>query len=75
MGYCLSIFDWLFGTLYIPSRDEKLTYGLGHEDTALETAVGSIVAPFGRAFAIVVKPFKSRTGAKPESAEVVSQQS
>ncbi len=75
MGYCLSIFDWLFGTLYIPSRDEKLTYGLGHEDTALETAVGSIVAPFGRAFAMVAKPFKSRIGAKPESAEGVSQQS
>jgi sterol desaturase/sphingolipid hydroxylase (fatty acid hydroxylase superfamily) len=74
MGYCLSIFDWLFGTLYIPSRDEKLTYGLGHEDTALETAVGSIVAPFGRAFAIVVKPVKIWFGGKAKSEEAASPQ-
>jgi sterol desaturase/sphingolipid hydroxylase (fatty acid hydroxylase superfamily) len=58
MGYCLSIFDWLFGTLYIPKRDEKLTFGLGHQDTALETAVGSVVAPFGRAFSILMKPWR-----------------
>ncbi len=75
MGYCLSIFDWLFGTLYIPSRHEKLTYGLGHEDTALETAVGSIVAPFGRAFAIVVKSVRSRFGVKTKSTEAASQRS
>lgn len=73
MGYCLSIFDWLFGTLYIPSRDEKLTYGLGHEDTALETAVGSIVAPFGRAFALASESVRSRLRAKPKSPETVSQ--
>ncbi len=23
MGYCLSLFDWLFGTLYIPKKDES----------------------------------------------------
>ncbi len=64
MGYCLSIFDWLFGTLYIPSKDEKLTYGLGHQDSALETAVGSVVAPFGRSFAIVKKSIRQRFGSK-----------
>jgi sterol desaturase/sphingolipid hydroxylase (fatty acid hydroxylase superfamily) len=49
LGYCLSIWDWAFGTLHIPSKDEKLTYGLGHEDTPLETVLGSMFAPFGRA--------------------------
>jgi sterol desaturase/sphingolipid hydroxylase (fatty acid hydroxylase superfamily) len=49
LGYCLSIWDWAFGTLYIPSKDEKLTYGLGHPDSPLETVLGSIFAPFGRA--------------------------
>jgi sterol desaturase/sphingolipid hydroxylase (fatty acid hydroxylase superfamily) len=53
LGYCLSVWDWAFGTLYLPSKDEKLTYGLGHPDSALETAMGSLIAPFGRAFAQV----------------------
>lgn len=62
MGYCLSLFDWLFGTLYIPKKDEKLAYGLGHQDSALETAVGSMIAPFGRAAAILAKAFRKRLG-------------
>jgi sterol desaturase/sphingolipid hydroxylase (fatty acid hydroxylase superfamily) len=49
LGYCLSVWDWAFGTLYIPSKDEKLTYGLGHKDSPLETVLGSMFAPFGRA--------------------------
>jgi sterol desaturase/sphingolipid hydroxylase (fatty acid hydroxylase superfamily) len=49
LGYCLSVWDWAFGTLYMPSKDEKLTYGLGHQDSPLETVIGSMFAPFGRA--------------------------
>jgi sterol desaturase/sphingolipid hydroxylase (fatty acid hydroxylase superfamily) len=49
LGYCLSVFDWLFGTLYVPRKGEKFSFGLGHHDSALETALGSLVAPFGRA--------------------------
>ncbi len=55
LGYCLSIWDWLFGTLYVPSKGEKFSFGLGHQDDALETVVGSILAPIGRASAIVLK--------------------
>jgi sterol desaturase/sphingolipid hydroxylase (fatty acid hydroxylase superfamily) len=49
LGYCLSIFDWAFGTLYVPKKGEKFKFGLGHKDTALETALGSMLAPVGRA--------------------------
>lgn len=32
MGNCLAFWDWLFGTLYIPSRErEKLTFGVVEE--------------------------------------------
>ena len=48
MGYCLSVFDWMFGTLYVPKKGEKFKYGLGHQDDALETVVGSILTPIGR---------------------------
>jgi sterol desaturase/sphingolipid hydroxylase (fatty acid hydroxylase superfamily) len=49
LGYCLSVFDWLFGTLYVPRKGEKFSFGLGHHDSALETVLGSMLAPFGRA--------------------------
>ena len=55
LGYCLSVWDWAFGTLYIPRKGEKFNFGLGHKDDALETVVGSVLAPFGRALALVVK--------------------
>jgi sterol desaturase/sphingolipid hydroxylase (fatty acid hydroxylase superfamily) len=54
LGYCLSVFDWLFGTLYVPNKGEKFSYGLGHKDSALETAIGSVFAPIGRAGRIVL---------------------
>jgi Fatty acid hydroxylase superfamily len=58
LGYCLSIWDWAFGTLYVPKKGEKFSYGLGHEDTALETAIGSMLAPISRAGGIILRKFK-----------------
>lgn len=58
LGYCLSIFDWAFGTLYVPKKGEKFNFGLGHKDGALETAVGSMLAPFGRAFRLLAAPLR-----------------
>jgi sterol desaturase/sphingolipid hydroxylase (fatty acid hydroxylase superfamily) len=58
LGYCLSVWDWAFGTLYIPSKDEKLTYGLGHQDAPLETVLGSMIAPFGRAAGHLTRALK-----------------
>ena len=55
LGYCLSIWDWAFGTLYVPKKGEKFSFGLGQKDNALETLVGSMVVPFGRAGAIIFK--------------------
>ena len=58
LGYCLSVFDWLFGTLYVPRKGEKFSYGLGHEDSALETVIGSMFAPISRALRIIATPFR-----------------
>ncbi len=58
LGYCLSIWDWAFGTLYVPKKGEKFSYGLGHEDSALETAIGSMIAPIGRAGGIILRKFR-----------------
>ena len=61
LGYCLSIWDWAFGTLYLPKKGEKLSYGLGHQDDALETAIGSVIAPFGRAARLLLGQFSRLT--------------
>jgi sterol desaturase/sphingolipid hydroxylase (fatty acid hydroxylase superfamily) len=65
LGYCLSLWDWVFGTLYVPVKGEKLSFGLGHKDSALETAVGSILAPFGRAAMVIIRQTAKWRTAKP----------
>ena len=49
LGFCLSLWDWVFGTLCLPERGARYVYGLGEDDPALRTATGSLVAPFRRA--------------------------
>ena len=58
LGYCLSIWDWSFGTLYVPKKGEKFSYGLGHQDSALETVVGSMLAPIGRAGTLILRKIR-----------------
>ena len=45
-GSCLAIWDWVFGTLYVPEKKrEKLTFGVaGHTDA--HTVKGEVVGPF-----------------------------
>jgi len=49
-GSCLSLWDWLFGTLYVPERKrERLTFGIGTRARTHHTAMGCLVMPFVRA--------------------------
>ncbi len=56
LGFCLSVFDWLFGTLYIPKSNERLTFGLydeaGQPDELMASTrlVDHLWRPFQRAF-------------------------
>jgi sterol desaturase/sphingolipid hydroxylase (fatty acid hydroxylase superfamily) len=55
LGSALAVFDWLFGTLHIPSKQrEKLTFGVVPEADepphAPHSAVGALVSPFVRAY-------------------------
>ncbi|MCZ4291085.1 sterol desaturase family protein [Hoeflea alexandrii] len=70
LGYCLSLWDWLFGTLYVPRKDERFEFGLGERDEPLETLIGSLVAPFGRAASLIGRRMGlTRTAPPPGSAE------
>jgi sterol desaturase/sphingolipid hydroxylase (fatty acid hydroxylase superfamily) len=48
-GSCLSIWDWIFGTLYVPERRrERLRFGVSAQTRADHTAVGSLIGPFAQ---------------------------
>lgn len=50
LGSCLSIWDWLFGTLHVPERKrERLNFGLSTRSPHSHTAMGSLVSPFVQA--------------------------
>jgi sterol desaturase/sphingolipid hydroxylase (fatty acid hydroxylase superfamily) len=49
-GSCLSIWDWMFGTLHVPTRTrERLNFGVTTRAREHHTAVGSLISPFVQA--------------------------
>jgi len=56
LGSCLVLFDWLFGTLRIPTRArEPLVYGVEPGQEAPHSITGGLITPFERALA-TLKP-------------------
>jgi sterol desaturase/sphingolipid hydroxylase (fatty acid hydroxylase superfamily) len=46
-GSCLSIWDWVFGTLHMPDRKrERLNFGVASRTPDHHTAIGSLLVPF-----------------------------
>ena len=50
-GEIFALWDWMFGTLYIPTTEEKLEFGLTKED-------GSLIQPHPSLYHALVTPFK-----------------
>ena len=68
MGSTLCIFDWLFGTLYVPAKErEKLTFGVEQEHEAQDpqTLEHALLQPFVRAYRHLVP--ERKTQAQPDS--------
>jgi len=64
-GSCLAIWDWLFGTLYIPKKQrEKLHFGVEPDRFPAHTITGELIAPFIRAAALF-KPAPRAPEAQP----------
>jgi sterol desaturase/sphingolipid hydroxylase (fatty acid hydroxylase superfamily) len=67
LGSCLALWDWMFGTLYIPSRHpEKLEFGVEPDRVHAHTIRGELIAPFGRA-ALLLKERLQRRSPQPAS--------
>jgi len=49
LGFALAVWDWVFGTLYIPSREpEPVVFGVGEPNGDYETVTRTFVRPFLR---------------------------
>jgi sterol desaturase/sphingolipid hydroxylase (fatty acid hydroxylase superfamily) len=49
-GSCLALWDWMFGTLYVPGKEkEKLSFGAEKDEFPAHTISGELIAPFIRA--------------------------
>ena len=50
LGSCLAVWDWMFGTLYVPgSVPEKLSFGVDPGNADVHTITGCYVTPVNRA--------------------------
>jgi len=53
LGFALAVWDWAFGTLYVPQSHEKITYGVGAAHVDFDTVRKALALPFVRAAAQV----------------------
>ena len=54
LGSCLAVWDWIFGTLYVPAKEpEKLSFGVGPDHAHPHTIRGEFIVPFLRAFNVM----------------------
>ena len=54
LGNALAIWDWLFGTLYVPSpRRESLVYGVAGETEAAHGVTGALITPMVRSLEVL----------------------
>lgn len=62
-GSCLALWDWIFGTLYVPAKErEKIDFGFADHPDA-HTVKGELVAPFIRAGGHLKRLFSKRAPA------------
>ncbi len=60
LGSCLALWDWMFGTLYVPEKNPgKMRFGAEPDNAAVHTIGEALVGPFVRA-AAHLKPVLQR---------------
>src|SRR2546423_1522572 len=67
LGSCLAIWDWLFGTLYVPNRaPEAITFGVRNGEADTHSLTELSLAPVQRAAAQIAARFAPADGAEPQ---------
>ena len=61
LGSCLAVWDWAFGTLYVPAAEpEKLAFGVEPDRAAAHSIQGEFIAPFAAAGRLLTRRFSTR---------------
>lgn len=60
LGYIFSIWDWMFGTLWMPRQGEKIVIGLGHESAEHDGVARVFIDPFVKAGRIFQRRWRRR---------------
>lgn len=53
LGFCLSFWDWMFGTLYVPNKREEIEFGLGSESKEFTSVKALLLHPFVKAWRLI----------------------
>jgi sterol desaturase/sphingolipid hydroxylase (fatty acid hydroxylase superfamily) len=62
LGSCLAIWDWLFGTLYVPKKEqEKLSFGVEEGNRDVHAISYGLVNPLWRALLLIARPLRRET--------------
>ena len=56
LGFALAVFDWAFGTLYLPQKRERIVFGVGAQHADFAGVARNYVMPFVKAWAALKKP-------------------
>ncbi len=48
LGFCLSLWDWIFGTLFIPEEERRFRFGIGQEGLEFNSVARLYALPFIR---------------------------
>lgn len=61
LGSGLAVFDWAFGTLYVPSRErEPLSFGVAGETHDVHSISGALLTPVAKAARVLTAPFSAQ---------------
>jgi sterol desaturase/sphingolipid hydroxylase (fatty acid hydroxylase superfamily) len=73
LGSCLAIWDWLFGTLYVPAKEpEPLSFGVKVGEADMHSFGELAIAPVQRAAAHVAQSLRGDEAALPDTPRTLS---
>jgi sterol desaturase/sphingolipid hydroxylase (fatty acid hydroxylase superfamily) len=62
LGSCLAVWDWMFGTLYVPKKEPEVSsFGVEPGNKDVDTIYGALIAPIVRAAARIMPTFQKRS--------------
>lgn len=70
LGLSLSVWDWAFGTLYVPETRERLILGIGAEGKTHDGIWRTFWQPFAKAAVILAGPAEPGSAQPPETLEI-----